>query len=63
MDIISFDQRFEEIISSYTNESGSAINYCCDDSTGESLKIMREASEHAMREIKTLLMLYLSSIN
>ena len=63
MDIMSFDQRFEEIISSYTNEAGNAINYCYDESTGEAFKIMREASEHSMCEIKALLMQYLSSIN
>lgn len=61
MHLSTFGKNFDDIISSYSQNAGNAIQYCTEEN-GEAFKVMREASENALQDIKSLLFQYLHDL-
>lgn len=62
MELTTIEKRFDDIISSYSNDAGKAIEYCSEDN-GYAFQFMREASEKAMQSMKALLVQYLRELD
>lgn len=62
MELPYFEEKFNKIVASYSENAAEAIKYCSEDN-GEAFNAMRVASEEAMHSIKNLLLQYLHGLN